>query len=96
MYQDRHAAQALQERGRPSPHLLSRRCILHIDDRHRNRQIYTNHMLTIINSFISKQKVPDDIMANITDQIRPQRVVPKRLGEYDEQELANFPRLFEM
>lgn len=40
-------------------------------------------------------KIPQDIYENICSQIRQLRPVPKRLGEYSEEELKNFPKLFE-
>ncbi|KAI0212630.1 39S ribosomal protein L13, mitochondrial [Lamellibrachia satsuma] len=41
------------------------------------------------------ENVPEDILKNITGQIRQQREVPKRLDEYTQEERDAFPRLFE-
>ena len=41
------------------------------------------------------QNVPEDILKNITGQIRQLREVPKRLDEYTQDERDAFPRLFE-
>ena len=41
------------------------------------------------------EKVPADILSNISEQIRAQIPVPKRLEEFSEEEFKNFPRLFE-
>jgi large subunit ribosomal protein L13 len=40
--------------------------------------------------------VPEDIMANVTNQIRQLRPVPKRVEEYSEEELSKFPKLFDL
>lgn len=40
-------------------------------------------------------KIPKDIAENICSQIRQLRPVPKRLKEYTQEELDNFPKLFE-
>ena len=40
-------------------------------------------------------EIPDDIKANITGQIRPQRSAPKRLQEYTQEEIEAFPKLFD-
>ncbi|XP_074643239.1 large ribosomal subunit protein uL13m-like [Tubulanus polymorphus] len=39
--------------------------------------------------------IPDDIRANITDQIRQIMPVPKRLDEYSPEERKTFPKLFD-
>lgn len=35
------------------------------------------------------------MIKNVSDQIRPQITVPKRLTDYSQDEINNFPRLFE-
>ena len=40
-------------------------------------------------------KVPEKIIKNITDQIRPQMPVIKRLVDYSPEEIKSVPRLFE-
>lgn len=39
--------------------------------------------------------VPEDIMKNISNQIRPQRQPPKRLDEYSEEERRKFPKIID-
>nr|KAG5710350.1 hypothetical protein BaRGS_009066 [Batillaria attramentaria] len=39
--------------------------------------------------------VPDEIMENISDQIRQVQEIPKRLDEYTEEEIQEFPKLFD-
>lgn len=39
--------------------------------------------------------VPDEIMANISNQLRTGRVVPKRLDEYDGETIEEFPKIME-
>lgn len=39
--------------------------------------------------------VPDEIMANISNQLRTGRVVPKRLDEYDGKTIEEFPKIME-
>ena len=41
------------------------------------------------------KKIPENIISNISEQIRPQIPVAKRLTDYSEQEISEFPRLFE-
>ncbi|XP_038056759.1 39S ribosomal protein L13, mitochondrial-like [Patiria miniata] len=40
------------------------------------------------------ENIPDDIRANICEQIKPPREVPKSLPEYSEEDRATFPRLW--
>lgn len=40
-------------------------------------------------------KVPENIMKNIMDQIAPQTPPPRRLDEYSKEEIDQVPRLFE-
>ncbi|KAH9523630.1 54S ribosomal protein L13 [Bulinus truncatus] len=42
-----------------------------------------------------EEDVPEDILENITGQIRQIQVVPKKLSDYTQEEIDNFPRLFE-
>jgi hypothetical protein len=51
--------------------------------------------LNKVNEIIKKKKVPENIIRNLTDQIPPLRVRPKRLEEYTEEEINSVPRLFE-
>lgn len=44
---------------------------------------------------IHDDKVPDDLMVNVSNQIKQLRPVPKSIGEYSEEELAKFPKLFD-
>lgn len=39
--------------------------------------------------------VPADILANISNQIRQSRLVPKRLDHIDEKTIAEFPKLMD-
>jgi len=38
--------------------------------------------------------VPENFIRNVCDQIRGSRVIPKRLDEFKEDEIENFPKLF--
>jgi len=40
-------------------------------------------------------KIPEIIKENISDQIRPLKRIPKKLEDYSEQELKEFPKLFD-
>ncbi|XP_069983419.1 large ribosomal subunit protein uL13m [Penaeus vannamei] len=40
-------------------------------------------------------KIPDSILQNISGQIRQLRPVPKRLDHYSEEEVKNFPKVFD-
>lgn len=39
--------------------------------------------------------VPADILANISNQIRQSRLVPKRLDHIDEKTIAEFPKIMD-
>jgi len=41
------------------------------------------------------QEVPKDMMENVTDQIPQLRRVPKRLKDYNQEEIEKFPKLFD-
>lgn len=41
------------------------------------------------------EKVPSDMLQNITDQIPQLRRVPKRLKDYSKEEVEKFPKLFD-
>merc|ERR1712226_469529 len=41
------------------------------------------------------ENVPQDVLGNVTDTIRQIQAVPKRLEDYSEEEVYNFPRLFD-
>lgn len=38
-------------------------------------------------------KVPEEVMKNITNQIRPQRPVPVKLNSYTDEQITSFPRV---
>ncbi len=40
-------------------------------------------------------EIPEEIKKNISGQIRPLRPAPKRLQEYNQEEIKNFPKLFD-
>ena len=40
-------------------------------------------------------EIPEEIKRNISGQIRPLRPVPKRLQEYTEEEIKNYPNIFD-
>lgn len=37
--------------------------------------------------------IPDNILANISNQLRQERQVPKRIDEYDAETIKNFPKI---
>ncbi|KAL8598667.1 hypothetical protein ACOMHN_013550 [Nucella lapillus] len=39
--------------------------------------------------------VPEEVMANVSDQIRQVQAIPKRLDQYTEEEIEQFPKLFD-
>lgn len=41
------------------------------------------------------ENVPTDILENITNQIRPLRLVPRTLDTYTEEEIKEFPKIFD-
>ncbi|XP_013403021.1 39S ribosomal protein L13, mitochondrial [Lingula anatina] len=41
------------------------------------------------------ENVPPDILKNVTDQLYPILSIPKRLDQYTEEEVRNFPKLFD-
>ncbi|XP_005107728.1 39S ribosomal protein L13, mitochondrial [Aplysia californica] len=41
------------------------------------------------------EEIPQEILENVSGQIRQVQVVPKKLEDYTEEEIQNFPRLFE-
>lgn len=43
----------------------------------------------------SDDKVPEEILANVTSQIRTPRTVPQRLDHIDKETLENFPAIME-
>ena len=47
------------------------------------------------NVFLFFSKVPEELMANVTSQIAPVRPVPRKLTDYSEKEIKDFPKLFE-
>lgn len=40
------------------------------------------------------ENVPSEILANVTNQIRPLRVVPQKLDTYTEEETESFPKVY--
>lgn len=40
-------------------------------------------------------KVPDEILENISNQIRPLRLVPRSLDTYTKEEIESFPQVFD-
>jgi len=40
-------------------------------------------------------KVPEDLMQNVTNQISPLRKVPKKLSDYTADQVDNFPKMFD-
>jgi hypothetical protein len=49
----------------------------------------------VIQLFIIPKNVPDEIMANISDQIQQIQIVPKRLEDFSQVERDNFPSIFD-
>lgn len=39
--------------------------------------------------------VPDEIMSNVTNQLKQDRQVPKRLDHIDEEMIKNFPKIMD-
>lgn len=39
--------------------------------------------------------IPPEIQANISNQLRQVRPVPKRIDEYDEETIKNFPKIMD-
>lgn len=39
--------------------------------------------------------VPDEILSNVTNQLKQDRAVPKRLDHIDEETIKNFPKIME-
>lgn len=39
--------------------------------------------------------IPPDILANVSNQLRQARPVPKRIDEYDEETIKNFPKIMD-
>ncbi|KAK6179640.1 hypothetical protein SNE40_011954 [Patella caerulea] len=40
-------------------------------------------------------EVPDDILQNVTDQIRQVQLIPKPIHKYSKEDIDNFPKLFD-
>lgn len=40
-------------------------------------------------------RIPDDMKRNITNQLRPLRLVSRSLDTYTEEEIENFPKIFD-
>ena len=45
--------------------------------------------------FAPSPQVPDEIMSNVTDQMRQVRPVPKAITEFSEEEIQAFPKLWD-
>ena len=43
----------------------------------------------------ASQVVPDEIMENVSDQIQQVMAVPRRLDQYSQQEIEEFPKMFD-
>lgn len=43
----------------------------------------------------AKEKVPDDILSNVSNQLKQDRVVPQRLDHIDEETIKNFPKIMD-
>lgn len=41
------------------------------------------------------RNVPDEILANVTNQLKQNRVVPQRLDHIDEETIKNFPKIMD-
>lgn len=41
-------------------------------------------------------KVPKEMLANVSNQIRPVRPIPKRLDEYDPEFMEKFPKIIDL
>ena len=44
---------------------------------------------------IHPSQVPEEIMKNVTSQIPQVKPVPKKLSDYTEEEMQNFPKVFD-
>lgn len=44
---------------------------------------------------IPDSNIPDELLANISNQLRQARPVPKRIDEYDEETIKNFPKIMD-
>lgn len=53
-----------------------------------------NHMARL--HIFPGNKVPSEIMANVSNQIRPVRPIPKRLDEYDPKDVEQFPKIIDL
>lgn len=56
--------------------------------------IQRRHTMQRLHLF-SDANVPADILANISNQIRQSRLVPKRLDHIDEKTIAEFPKIMD-
>lgn len=52
------------------------------------------HMMQFLH-LIPDSNIPDEILANISNQLRQARPVPKRIDEYDEETIKNFPKIMD-
>lgn len=43
----------------------------------------------------SDANVPDELLSNVTNQLKQDRQVPKRLDHIDEETIKNFPKIME-
>lgn len=45
--------------------------------------------------FFDEDKVPEEIMGNVTNQIRPVRPVPRTIASYSQKEIEAFPKIWD-
>ncbi|XP_072180789.1 large ribosomal subunit protein uL13m-like [Diadema setosum] len=57
------------------------------------KDLRRREMMRRLHLFIDDD-VPEDILANISEQVKPPRVIPKALSEYSQEERDAFPRLW--
>ena len=55
--------------------------------------VYVSLKLFLI--FTHPTQVPEEIMKNVTSQIPQVKPVPKKLSDYTEEEVQNFPKVFD-
>ena len=51
--------------------------------------------IKIVLSYKLTIQVPEEIMKNVTSQIPQVKPVPKKLSDYTEEEVQNFPKVFD-
>lgn len=58
---------------------------------HNLQRCYTMRRLHIY----SDENVPTEILGNVTNQIKPLRLVPRTLDTYTEEEIKEFPKVYD-